>query len=133
MIERLDHINIRTARIDAMIAWYGEVLGMHPGPRPAFDIPGAWIYAGDQAAVHLVEVPVQPTDPGTDLKLEHGAFRATGLKEFLALLESRGERYELTRIPDFRIIQVNVWDPDGNHLHIDFDLGEDEAMRAEAP
>ena len=124
MIERLDHINIRTARLDAMVGWYRDVLGMETGPRPDFGFPGAWLYANGAALVHLVGVEAEPTDPGTDLRLEHGAFRATGLAGFLERLEARGERYRLLRIEDFGILQVNVWDPDGNHLHVDFALSE---------
>ncbi len=124
MIEGLDHINIRTARLDEMIAWYGEVLEMHPGPRAAFDFPGAWLYAGDRAVVHLVGVASAPTDPGTDLKLEHGAFRATGYAAFLSRLEARGEAYRVSKVPGLPVVQVNVWDPDGTHLHIDFDAAE---------
>ncbi len=128
MIERLDHINIRTHRLDEMIAWYRDVLGMEVGPRPAaFDFPGAWLYANGQPLVHFVGVAAQPSDPGTDLKLEHGAFSATGFKGFVEKLEARGERFRLTRIEEFGIAQVNVWDPDGNHLHIDFALAEEGA------
>jgi catechol 2,3-dioxygenase-like lactoylglutathione lyase family enzyme len=124
MIERLDHINLRTGRLDAMIAWYGEVLGMAPGPRPDFGFRGAWLYANDQPLVHLVEVAPAPADPGDDLTLEHGAFSAKGLKGFLAKLDARGENYKLATVADVGILQVNVWDPDGNHLHIDFDASE---------
>ena len=124
MIEGLDHINIRTARLDEMIAWYGAVLGMHPGPRPDFPFPGAWLYAGDRALVHLVGVEAEPTDPGQDLRLEHGAFRASGYRALKVLLEDRGERFRLSKVPGFPIVQVNLWDPDGNHLHVDFDEAE---------
>ena len=124
MILGLDHINVRTARLDDMTAWYTEVLGLTSGPRPDFAFPGAWLYAGDRALVHLVAVPVPPTDPGRDLKLEHGAFRATGYAAFKALLEGRGERIEIVKVPGFPIVQINIWDPDGNHLHIDFDAAE---------
>ncbi|MDU8910799.1 VOC family protein [Aestuariicoccus sp. MJ-SS9] len=124
MIERLDHINIRTAKLDAMVDWYGEVLGMTPGPRPDFGIPGAWLYANGQPLVHLVEVPEEPSDPGTDLKLEHGAFSAKGFERFHAALEARGERMRILKVPGFPLVQVNIWDPDGNHLHIDFDADE---------
>lgn len=124
MIERLDHINLRTSRLEAMIDWYGRVLDMHPGPRPGFPFPGAWLYAGDAPLVHLVGIEQEPgSDPG-DLKLEHGAFRASGYAGFVARLDAARERHEIVKLPDFPIIQVNVWDPDGNHLHIDFDSGE---------
>jgi len=124
MIERLDHINIRTENLAAMIAWYGRVLDMHPGKRPAFPFAGAWLYAAGFPLVHLVGVDTAPgSDPG-DLRLEHGAFRASGMAGFLARLDEAGERREVVRVPGFPIVQVNVWDPDGNHLHIDFDAAE---------
>ena len=44
-LKRLDHVNLRTANLDVMVAWYGRILGMHPGPRPGFSFPGAWLYA----------------------------------------------------------------------------------------
>lgn len=125
MIERLDHVNLRTGRLDEMVAWYGEVLGMTPGPRPDFGFPGAWLYANEQALVHLVAVDPGPGPQGDDLSLEHGAFSASGLAAFLALLDARGDRYRIVRIEDFGIVQVNIWDPDGNHLHIDFKASEE--------
>lgn len=128
MIEDLDHINIRTTRLAEMIDWYDKVLGMKPGPRPNFSFPGAWLYAKDQAMVHVVEVKAEPGSDPNDLKLEHGAFRATGFDEFIAKLDQMGEKYELTRVPTFPIVQVNIWDPDGNHLHIDFHADEARAV-----
>ena len=53
-IKRLDHVNVRTANLDAMIEWYGDMLGMKTGPRPDFSFPGAWLYAGDDPVIHLV-------------------------------------------------------------------------------
>lgn len=124
MIERLDHLNIRTAQLDAMIAWYSEFLGMTSGPRPPFPFPGAWMYANGFALVHMVGVDVEPASDPSDLKLEHGAFRATGFQEMIAKLEAAGERYTIDPVPGFPIVQINVWDPDGNHLHIDYHSDE---------
>lgn len=126
MIDALDHLNLRTVRLAEMIAWYGRILLLEPGPRPDFGFPGAWLYAGDQALVHLVEVASEPAS-GTDLKLEHGAFRARGLAALIARLEAAGEGFDLARVPGLPVIQVNVRDPDGNHLHVDFALAEAEA------
>lgn len=124
MIERLDHVNLRTAQLDAMIDWYGEVLGLLSGPRPDFPFPGAWLYAGEQALVHLVGVDPAPTDPGEDLKLEHAAFSATDYAGIKARIEASGSRMTVVKVPGFPIVQINVWDPDGNHLHIDFHSDE---------
>lgn len=120
MIERLDHVNLRTARLQEMIDWYGAVLDMQPGPRPDFGFGGAWLYANGQALVHLVEVENDPQDAQDDLTLEHAAFSAKGYDAFLAKLDDRGEAHKIVRIEDFGITQVNIWDPDGNHLHVDF-------------
>ena len=120
-IGRLDHVNLRTAQLDALITWYGEILGMHPGPRPNFPFPGAWLYSGDDAVVHLVGVE---GDPGAgaerDLKLEHFALSATGRSSFEERLVAAGEKFQTIDIEDFGITQYNIWDPDGNHIHIDF-------------
>ncbi len=40
-ITSLDHVNLRTTRLDEMIEWYCNVLGMRVGPRPPFPFPGA--------------------------------------------------------------------------------------------
>ena len=60
-----------------------------------------------------------------DLRLEHFALSASGLDGFLEHLKTEQVDYKLVKVPDFPIVQVNVWDPDGNHIHIDFH--EDEA------
>ena len=120
MIERLDHLNLRTAQLEAMKAWYSEVLGFEDGPRPDFGFPGAWMYANGQPLIHLVGVDPAPEKPGDNLALEHGAFSAKGLNRFLEKLEARGEPHRISHLKAIGITQVNVWDPDGNHLHIDF-------------
>ena len=115
---RLDHVNVRTANLAAMTEWYERVLGMRSGARPPFPFPGAWLYAGDHPAVHLVGVAKPPE--GKDPRVEHFAFQATGLEEFLTRLRRDGVRHETRALPGSGIVQVNVWDPDGNHIHVDF-------------
>ena len=129
-LAKLDHVNLRTANLAAMRAFYTEVLGMTEGPRPPFGFRGAWLYCGDQANVHLVEVAEQPA-PAGELRLEHFAFAAEGLADFLALLKRRGAAYRIGVVPDFDIIQVNIHDPDGNHIHIDFAAAEAASVPGE--
>lgn len=121
-LRRLDHVNVRTANLQAMVDWYGEVLGMRPGARPPFSFGGAWLYCDGLPIVHLVEVAKPPH--GEEPRLEHFAVSAEGLGAFVAHLERRGERYEKGVVPGFGITQINVWDPDGNHIHIDFAPGD---------
>jgi catechol 2,3-dioxygenase-like lactoylglutathione lyase family enzyme len=116
-VKQLDHVNIQTANVERMAEWYGRVLNMPSGKRPPFDFPGAWLYCGDHPVVHLVGVREQPP---AGHRLEHFALTAGGFKEFLAQLDRDTERYEARRVPGTGVVQVNVWDPDGNHIHIDF-------------
>lgn len=114
-----DHVNIRTANLDAMVAWYGAVLGLHPGPRPDFPFAGAWLYLGERAILHLVAADPPPA-PGESLGIEHFAFRATDYAAFKTTLEARAIPYRLVQIDAVGLVLVNIHDPDGNHIHIDF-------------
>jgi catechol 2,3-dioxygenase-like lactoylglutathione lyase family enzyme len=118
---RLDHVNVRTHQLEAMAGWYHDVLGLHEGPRPDFPFPGAWLYAGDAPVVHLVGVEIAPVaDPDT-LRLEHFAFRGDDLDAFITKLHGLGVTFRMSRVPGRGITQINVWDPDGNHIHVDFE------------
>lgn len=127
-VKQLDHVNIRTTDLDGMSAWYGKMLGMVPGPRPLFSFPGAWLYANEQPRIHLVGCETPPNDSECELRLEHFAFAATGLRALIDRADAAGERCVVRRVPDFPIVQVNLWDPDGNHLHVDFHISEAEGL-----
>lgn len=117
-IQKLDHVNVLTARVDELSAWYEAVLGLKNGDRPNFPFPGAWIYAGDVAVVHLVgvEKEAQSIEP----KIEHFAFTATDMAAFTANLDAHGVTYSTDPVPGLPITQINLRDPDGNHIHVDF-------------
>ncbi len=117
-----DHVNIQTANLAAMSAFYGEVLGLPAGYRPPFRFGGAWHYCGDLAVVHLVETTAP--DAVGNPQLEHFALQAQGMADFLARLRQHGVAYRIAVVPEIMIRQVNLHDPDGNHIHIDF--GPDE-------
>ena len=125
----LEHVNVRTDKLEALVTWYRDILGMHSGDRPNFPFPGAWMYVGDKPYVHLIGVAEEPPAPGgDDLKLEHFAFSATGLTELINRLKGVDQSYDLRDIQGFGITQVNVFDPDGNHIHVDFPTTERAAL-----
>ena len=124
-VEKLDHVNIRTNRLDLLVDWYTTVLGLRRGARPQFPFAGAWMYAGESAVVHLVGVDGPPgAGSETELRLEHFAFSASGLAEFVTRLEAMGQQFRRSDLLDFELVQINVWDPDGNHIHVDFPADE---------
>ncbi|MEM6372687.1 MAG: VOC family protein [Pseudomonadota bacterium] len=120
-IARLDHVNVRTKQLEVMTAWYVDVLGLRNGARPDFGFPGAWLYAGDAAVVHHVGV-TEPPGAGSEgaLKLEHFAFGATDAAVFEARLDDRGVTFRKSGIATLGLVAFNLWDPDGNHIHVDF-------------
>ena len=59
--------------------------------------------------------------------MEHVAFRASGYQTFLDNLARHGLEPGLINVPGTELVQVNIHDPDGNHIHIDFDLSKEPA------
>jgi len=126
MIFNLDHVNLRTPDLQRAVEWYGRVLNMHPGARPDFRFSGAWLYAGDHPIIHLVEDNEIGADKGQALTLEHFALASKGYNEFMIKLKSNDISFYEARISSgaMQIAQVNIHDPDGNHIHVDFPLEE---------
>ncbi len=126
-IKELNHVNLRTQDLAGMIDWYVNVLGLKNGYRPAFPFAGAWLYAGDTPVVHLVEVETPPgAGSDGDLKLEHFAFAASGAAQFEQRLQAHKQKFRKSGIEEIGLVAFNVWDPDGNHIHVDFQTDEDE-------
>lgn len=124
-VQRLDHVNVVTANLEDMVAWYEAVLGLRSGHRPDFPFDGAWLYAGDVAVIHLVKDAEQArTGSEAALKLEHFAFSATDAAAFERKIVENGTPFEKIEVRGAGLVQFHVADPDGNHVHIDFDMNE---------
>lgn len=124
---KLDHVNLRTGRLEEMRKWYVDVLGLRDGWRPPFRFPGAWLYAGDEPIVHLVDVEHTPGADEADIRLEHFALQGDDLQELRERLKAAAVACREARVPDTDILQLNIHDPDGNHIHIDFQVPDSEA------
>ncbi|MEM9223756.1 MAG: VOC family protein [Pseudomonadota bacterium] len=125
MILALDHVNLLTDDLEGVAVWYEKVLGLKRGPRPPFSIAGEWLYLGENPVVHLV---LQTDRPGpNEGSMEHFALRAKGMKAFEEHLNGVGVEFSMAHVPDTPIVQYNVHDPAGNHIHVDFDTSQEEA------
>lgn len=135
-LTRLDHYSIRTKRLDETRRFYTEVMELSEGARPAFPFPGAWMYRGDQAVVHIVGI--DPDDQeglkgylgdkgsaenGTGT-IDHVAFAATGLEEMHARLRSRNIAWRDRKVPNLGLHQVFVEDPNGVTIELNFPIEE---------
>ncbi len=57
-------------------------------------------------------------------KIEHFALQATGLSQLIEKLTQADIRHSIDPVPGVPIVQVNLRDVDGNHIHIDFHSDE---------
>ena len=121
---KLDHVNVRTGRLEEMRKWYADVIGLTDGWRPSFPIPGAWLYAGDDPIVHLVAVDHTPDADEANIRLEHFALQGDDLEALRTRIKSANVVCSEVPVPGADLLQINVHDPDGNHIHIDFRVPE---------
>jgi len=115
-VDALDHFTIVTADLDTSIAFYTDVIGLSNGERPPFDFPGAWLYCGDRAVLHLIGAE-QGREQGV---IDHAAFRLTGYQEMMARLKKVGAKYRETQLPGWGITQVFVDTPDNAMVELIF-------------
>lgn len=127
-IRALEHVNIFTEKLDETVRFYEHVLGLHKGPRPEVGVPGAWIYCGDQAILHLVEA--KPRADGTGV-VDHVALAAEDIEGIIARAEDEKLKYRLQDIPDFKIRQMFLHDPNGVKVELNFRAAADLAAPVE--
>ncbi len=135
-IQRLDHYSIRTPRLAETQRFYEDVMEMTAGPRPSFPFPGAWMYQGEIAMVHIVgydpddaaglkdylgDKEVVSSGTGT---IDHVAFAITGLAPMLERLRGMGLAFRERRVPSLGLYQVFVEDPNGVTLELNFPAAE---------
>jgi catechol 2,3-dioxygenase-like lactoylglutathione lyase family enzyme len=118
-LQKLEHINVYCADLAISRSFYTEVLGLEDGPRPDFGIPGAWLYLGDQAVVHLVggRHGDSPLNTGP---FDHIAFEARDFQSMKAKMQALGLKIQENDVPDFKIQQLFLHDPDGVKIELNF-------------
>jgi len=83
----LDHANIVIADLDNAVSFFTDVLGFTKGPRPAFRVPGAWLYSQGRPLIHLSQatlgLPAEKVSP----RIDHIALRVADLDEWRAVLD----------------------------------------------
>jgi catechol 2,3-dioxygenase-like lactoylglutathione lyase family enzyme len=120
----MNHFTVLTDDVDRTVRFYDDLLGLHAGPRPAFDFPGAWLYAGDTPIVHVVG-----GRPKSELRagvIDHMAFTGRDLPATLAMLKARNMQYTCRRQVSSGTWQVFFDDPNGARVELDFDRNESE-------
>ena len=110
-IQGIDHINIGTDKLAETITFF-EGLGLAVGWRPAFGFPGAWLYSGERAVVHLVELETAKSASDT-AALDHFAFAIQDYDGMTRKLDAAGVTYRALNVPGAPVRQIFLRDPNG--------------------
>jgi catechol 2,3-dioxygenase-like lactoylglutathione lyase family enzyme len=121
-IQAMNHFTVLAQDLDATKAFYIGLLGLTDGPRPPFDFPGAWLYIGDQAVLHIIAGRPVPDPPAG--VLDHMAFSASDLGGTVARLKQRKIDYVLRRQAGDGPWQLFCHDPNGAKVELDFSPNE---------
>jgi catechol 2,3-dioxygenase-like lactoylglutathione lyase family enzyme len=118
-IRGIDHINIGTHRLEETRAFFRDVLGLTEGWRPDFGFGGAWLYAGDGAVVHLVEL-AEAKRPSSEAALDHFAFRIDDYEEVVRRLDAAGVAYRANAVDNTPIRQIFIRDLNGVNIELNY-------------
>ncbi len=122
MITSMNHFTIVAEDPKATTDYYIGLLGLQDGYRPDLGFPGAWLYAGGNAVLHIIYGrPMPAVRTGV---LDHMAFSAKGLKETKARFDASGLKYALGQQAGTRTWQLFSFDPNGARVELDFDPAE---------
>lgn len=128
-LERLDHYFVYASDLEVSRRFYNDVLGLPTGPRPEFGFPGYWFYLEDRPVVHVgnekfeggyVSADGSRTISGSTGPVDHIAFRGNQIDDFVARFERMEVSFQRREVPDFRLSQIFVKDPEGVTIELNF-------------
>jgi catechol 2,3-dioxygenase-like lactoylglutathione lyase family enzyme len=121
-ISAMNHFTVLTDDVTRTVHFYCNLLGLTEGARPDLGFPGAWLYAGDAAVLHVIGGKSrEQLHPGV---IDHMAFSATGLSETLAMLITYNVEHTCRRQTGTGTWQVFLFDPNGARVELDFAADE---------
>lgn len=118
LVDKLEHYNIVTEKLDETVEFYQKIVGLVVGDRPNFAFPGAWLYAGDDPVVHLMQLG-ENREPGSG-SIDHVAFRGSDHAAYKSHLEANGIEYDERYVEDAEMHQMFIRDPNGVKVEINF-------------
>ena len=118
LVDKLEHYNIVTEKHDETVEFYQKIVGLVVGDRPNFAFPGAWLYAGDDPVVHLMQLG-ENREPGSG-SIDHVAFRGSDYAAYKSHLEANGIDYDERYVEDAAMHQMFIRDPNGVKVEINF-------------
>ena len=132
-LESMDHLSIRTTKIEETREFYETAMGMTVGNRPPLPFPGYWMYLEDKAVIHIVGIdqddPSGLIDYLGDVDLDdlngggavdHLAFRASNPEGLIARLKTLDVPYRERKVPELNLFQLFLEDPNNITLELNY-------------
>ncbi|CAE8600706.1 unnamed protein product [Polarella glacialis] len=146
-ITMVNHISRETCDVERLASFYREVLGLAQIPRPDFGFGGAWFQlpgGGKSTTLHIIQRdPQKPSaaagetlQDAADLlgagcraperfirRSHHLALTVQDIEAAKRGLTAHGIGYAVNAVPGTQVVQLFVYDPDGNGIEIgNFDV-----------
>ena len=123
-VRGLGHINLRASAetIERLRRFYVDVIGLREGPRPVFrsGSSGYWLYAGDDAVLHLSIARDDGASAQPRGVFNHFAFDCDNLESTRARLDAAGIEYETDIVDTLHQVQLFLIDPAGIGVELTF-------------
>ena len=132
-LESMDHLSIRTTKMEETREFYETAMGMTNGDRPPLPFPGYWMYLDGKAVIHIVGI--DENDPSglidylgdVDLNdldgggaVDHLAFRASDPQGLITHLNTMGIPYRQRKVPKMNLFQLFLEDPNNITLELNY-------------
>jgi catechol 2,3-dioxygenase-like lactoylglutathione lyase family enzyme len=130
-IHSINHFFIRAADLEATRRFFVDVLGLSEQPRPDFPFPGYWLGTNGGIQVHIgpsripdreayyLGTPADAAD-GQSGVIDHVAFLANDPQGFIDHLKSHDVPFRPRFLPESKLYQLFVRDPNGVMIELNF-------------
>jgi catechol 2,3-dioxygenase-like lactoylglutathione lyase family enzyme len=127
-VNRLDHVNVQTKRLDETVRFYADVLDLRADdpPPPLDPAEVQWMFDGDGRAIFHLSTPgslnaIEDINIGADTgAVHHVALDCTGHDEMVDRLETLGVEHRLNHVQAIDLKQIFVRDPNGVLLELNY-------------
>ena len=124
-INELNHINIRTMKMEETKDFFVDLVGLEIGWRPDFSSHGYWLYCGEVPIVHLSlsdpEGEPRTIHRGRGNGLDHIGLSARDLVGTEKTLRGHGVTYRKCLAGGGKLVQIFFLDPNGVQVELAFD------------
>lgn len=112
----INHVALYVADVERSVEFYGNIVGLTPLARPAFDFPGAWFQIGTEQELHLIGIRTENVVSGS--RSNHFALEVVDLNAWEAHFKATNTTHRPIKFRPDGIRQLFLQDPDGYWIEL---------------